>query len=145
MERSEAHEALAFFEGTWTVPGKTDWRESCAWLPAGRRHMVCRPRWDRPAGASEDLSVYSYDAATGAYVVHGFKANGQFAADRGERVPRGFRFASDLGTGAHRVRERLTLEEEEGAAGRVTVVSETARGDGPWVVNHQTDYLRTRP
>ncbi len=143
LERSEPHEALGFFEGTWTVPGRQDWRESCTWLPEGRRHIVCRPRWDRPDGAVENLSVYSYDDVNGTYVVHGFKSNGRFESDRGQRLSNGFRFMSDSGTGADRVRERFTLE--EGVAGRVTAVSEKALADGPWVVNHRTDYLRTRP
>ncbi len=143
MERSEPHEALAFFEGTWTVPGNKGWRESCSWLAEGRRHIVCRPRWENPKGALEGLSVYSYDETNGAYLAHSFKASGLVTAERGHRIPRGFRFMSESGAGAERVRERLTLEEDVG--GRVIVVSETAKGEGPWVVENKTGYLRTRP
>ena len=142
-ERSEPHEALEFFERTWSVPGKTGWRESCAWLPEGRRHIVCKPRWENAKGSAEGLSVYSFDEANGVYVSPNFKANGTMAVESGRRIPGGFQFASESGVGAERVRERLTLE--EAADGRVSVVSESAKGDGPWVIGRKTEYLRTRP
>ena len=58
-ERSEPHEALAFYEGTWTrLDGKPeeDFRETCSWLPGGRRHMVCRARWQTANGPRETLA-----------------------------------------------------------------------------------------
>lgn len=143
MERSEPHEALAFFEGTWTVPGKTGWRERCSWLPEGRRHIVCTPRWDNAKGVAEGLTIFSYDAEERVYLSHAFKANGALTVERGQRIAGGFRFMTESGTGAERVRERLTLE--DAADGRVKVVSETAKGDGAWVVQNKTEYLLTRP
>ena len=142
MERSEPHEALAFFEGTWTIPGKDDWRETCSWLAGGRRHIVCTPRWQFPNMTFEGLSVYSYDEKSGEYLSHKFRAFGRITTERGQRIPRGFRFMKEDGTGADRVRERFTIE--EGVAGRVSTVSETAKGDGPWVVEDKQEYLRTR-
>jgi hypothetical protein len=143
MERSEPHEALTFFEGTWTVPGDKGWRETCSWLAKGRRHMVCKPRWQSGGKVLEGLGVYSYDEKSGEYLAHGFKPPGRVSAERGQRIPSGFRFMSESGTGADRLRNRHTLE--EGSAGRVTGTSETAKGDGPWVVEDKTEYLRTRP
>lgn len=143
MERSEPHEALAFFEGTWTVPGKDDWRETCSWLAGGRRHIVCAPRWRFPNMTFEGLSVFSYDDKSGEYLAHRFKAFGRVSTERGQRIPRGFRFMNEHGSGADRVRERFTLE--EGVAGRVNTVLETAKGDGPWVTEDRDEYLRTRP
>ena len=81
MERSEPHEALAFFEGTWTVPGKDDWRETCSWLAGGRRHIVCAPRWRFPNMTFEGLSVFSYDEKSGEYLAHRFKAFGRVSTE----------------------------------------------------------------
>ena len=105
--------------------------------------MVCTTRWDNAKGVAEGLTVFSYDAEERVYFTHAFKANGALTVERGHPIAGGFRFANDRGTGAERVRERLTLEEE--ADGRVKVVSETAKGDGAWVVGNRTEYLRTRP
>jgi hypothetical protein len=104
---------------------------------------VCKPRWENAKGTAEGLSVYSFDEANGVYVSHVFKANGTVAVESGRRIPRGFQFASESGAGAERVRERLTLE--DAADGRVNVLSESAKGDGPWVIERKTEYLRTRP
>ncbi len=49
MTPRPAHERLAVFEGTWKKadsPANDRFREICAWLEGGRRHMICRP----PAG-----------------------------------------------------------------------------------------------
>src|SRR5688572_7592746 len=76
---SDPHEALAFFEGTWTTSEakpQDEFRETCAWLPEGRRHMLCRSRWRAPAGYREGLSIFSYDPAPGEYRYHGFRAGG---------------------------------------------------------------------
>ncbi len=142
-ERSEPHEALVFFEGTWSVPGRSGWREVCSWLPEGRRHIVCKPRWETAKGTAEGLSVFSFDEANGIYQSHVFKANGRLAVENGRRVPGGFQFESESGAGAERVRERLTLQ--DAADGRVGAVTESAKGDGPWVLERKTEYVRTRP
>ena len=143
MERSEPHEALAFYEGTWTVPGKQDWRETCSWLAEGRRHIVCRPRWQFADGVLEGLTVFSYDEKSGEYLSYRFKPGGRVSTERCQRIPRGFRCMNEHGTGADRVRERFTIEEV--VAGRVSTVFETAKGDGPWVIEDKSEYLRTRP
>jgi hypothetical protein len=64
------HEALRFFEGTWTVAGappEQDFRETCRWMTGSRRHMVCMSRWNAADGAREGISIFSYDAAQGRY------------------------------------------------------------------------------
>lgn len=150
IERSEPHEALAFFEGTWTAPdeagtepAKREWQETCSWLAGGRRHIVCTPRWQLANGAFSGLAVYSYDEKSGEYLSHAFKPFGRVATQKGERIPRGFRFMNERGTGADRVRERYTLE--EGSEGRVHTVLETAKGDGPWVIEDKSEVIRKRP
>lgn len=144
-ERSEPHEALAFYEGTWTIPDKKheSYRETCSWLAKARRHIVCRARDETANGPLESLGVYSYDQTTGEYLYHGFGSRGGVSTERGQRIPNGFHFTSERGTGADRVRTRFTIV--EAAQGRVNTVSETAKADGPWVFDERLEYLRTRP
>lgn len=144
--RSEPHEALAFYEGTWTLlDGKPEksFRETCSWLAEGRRHMVCRARWQTANGPRESLGVYSHDPSTGDYQFHGFSASGAVVKERVQRRPKGWVYTTERGTGAERVRTRETLEET--VEGRVSAVHETAKDEGPWVVDRTSEYLRTRP
>nr|MBA3242076.1 hypothetical protein [Acidobacteriota bacterium] len=53
---SPPHERLSMFKGTWTIvgyPPERRLRETCDWLPEGRRHMVCRVRFQTPTGPRE--------------------------------------------------------------------------------------------
>jgi hypothetical protein len=141
-ERSEPHEALAFYVGTWTT-SDPKFQETCSWLPESRRHIICRARVQTASGTRESLGVYSYDQTSGEYLYHGFGSRGTVMIERGRRTPNGFHFTSERGTGTDRVRTRFTIE--EAAEGRVNTVTETSKADGPWVVDDRTDYLRTRP
>ncbi len=60
------------------------------------------------------------------YVYHYFGPRGNLYIERGQRIPGGFRFTSESGTGADRVRTRLT-----------------AKTDRPWVIEKRLEYLRT--
>ncbi|MEO6363868.1 MAG: hypothetical protein ABIO71_11605, partial [Caldimonas sp.] len=142
---SEPHEALAFYEGTWTSLDKKheDLQETCSWLAGGRRHIVCKTRKQTATGPRETLGVYSYDEAKGEYVAFTFSVRGAVIIERGQRIPSGFHFTSENGTGADRVRTRFTIV--EAAGGRVNTVVESAKGEGPWVVEEKRVYLRTRP
>ena len=74
---SPPHELLSFFEGTWIIADarpEEGFRETCTWLAQGRRHMVCRASWQSASGPREGLSVFSYDAASGEYLYHGFRS-----------------------------------------------------------------------
>ena len=81
-EPSPPHERMAVFEGTWAVapgawfesgpqpPGTSE--DTCAWLPGGRRHMVCR-RWIQAEGSDvrrESIQVLSYRGRDSTYVSH---------------------------------------------------------------------------
>ena len=101
-------------------------------------HVTKPPRVPREA-----LGVYSYDPTQGEYLYHGFGARGGISKERGQRIAKGFHFTSERGTGVDRVRKRFTIE--EAGQGRVNTVSETAKADGPWVVEERVEYLRTRP
>ena len=74
-----AHERLAVFEGVWNAPadpGTSD-VETCAWLPAGRRHMVCTSRRETPTAVREQMIVYSYRGRDSTYLATVFLAGGQ--------------------------------------------------------------------
>lgn len=144
-EPLQPYEALAFYEGTWTLlsKGHEGYRETCSWLPEGRRHIVCRARGPTPTGVRESLGVYSYDPARGAYLYHGFGSRGTVSIEVGHRIADGFHFTSERGTGADRVRTRFTIV--QGAGGRVNTVSEVSKGEGPWVEEERLEYLRVRP
>ena len=145
-EPLDPYEALSFYEGTWALLGKGNegYRETCSWLAGGgRRHIVCRASVQTAEGPRESLGVYSYDETKGEFVYHGFGSRGTVYIERGQRIPGGFRFMSERGTGADRVRTRFTIV--EAAEGLVNTVSETAKPDGSWVVKERQEYLRTRP
>ncbi|MES2960658.1 MAG: hypothetical protein V4792_20885 [Pseudomonadota bacterium] len=143
--RSEPHEALSFYEGIWTILDNKQegYRETCSWLAEGRRHIVCRARVQGANGTRETLGVYSYDPLSGEYLYHGFGARGGVSTERGQRIPKGFLFRSERGTGADKVQVRFTIA--EAAQGRVNTVSETSTAGGPWIVEERLEYLRTRP
>ncbi len=140
---SEPHEALAFFEGHWTTSDSTpedDFKETCAWLAEGRRHMVCRATWKARTGRREGLSIFSHDPETGEYLYHGFRAGGAVVTHKGQRLPEGWSFTSARGTGPDRVQTRVTIERT--TPDRFSFMSETARGDDAWSVGARFDYVR---
>ena len=75
-----AHERLAVLEGTWTkkdLPAGESFRDTCAWLPEGRRHMICVQRAESPRRASEQMAIFSYRGADSTYLLTVLLANGQ--------------------------------------------------------------------
>jgi hypothetical protein len=70
---------MTFFEGTWSSEpdpavsseaSKTVEEETCAWLPGGRRHMVCRG-WSQRRGETirrERIQVLSYQPHNDTYL-----------------------------------------------------------------------------
>ena len=141
--RSDAHERLAFLEGSWEVeesPPEQDFVETCAWLPGGRRHMVCSSSWQAPAGAHEALSVLSHDAGAGCYLYHGFRAGGSVVVQRGHFEGDSLVFMDDVPAtaGAVRTRVRLTPQRD----GSVSFVEESCEGTGPWSAGERLTYRR---
>lgn len=136
-----AHEALRFFEGAWTIeerPAEQAFVETCAWLPNGRRHMVCRSQWRAPSGAREGWSIFSYRAADSTYLYHGLRAGGAVEPMHGRRLEDGWEFLSEAGTGATRQRVRVTIKRLE--AQRFRLVAEAAVGDGAWKLEDTEHY-----
>lgn len=143
---STPHEALLFFEGTWMVeesPPEEEYVETCGWLPAGRRHMVCRSRWRTPAGVREGMSMFSYRAEDSTYLYYGLRAGGAVAAYEGKSVPGGWDFTAMRGTGAERVRERITIRSM--GPDRFRFTAESSTGDQPWSVDAELHFRRAKP
>jgi hypothetical protein len=138
-------EALAFYEGSWAQVGKgaDEQQETCSWLPGARGHIVCRTSVKVAGETHASIAYYSYDEPAREYVYHWFGRLGGLYVERGHRIPNGFQFFSEEGTGAGKIRTRFTIT--EAAEGRVHTVNEKSKVDGPWVVEKTTDYIRTRP
>lgn len=142
MTPSPLHEALTFFEGSWTTeerPPSQAFMETCAWLPAGRRHMVCRSTWTGPSGAREGWSIFSYSAADSTYLYYGLRAGGSVEPMRGRRLSDGWEFVSDVGTGPTRQGARVTITQL--APQRFRLVASASVGDGPWAVVDTQHYV----
>lgn len=146
MTPSPPHEALSFFEGSWTIeerPAPQEFVEACAWLPAGRRHMVCRSTWLAASGAREGWSIFSYRAADSTYLYHGLRAGGAVEPMQGRQLPDGWEFLSEAGVGAERQRMRVVITQL--AAQRFRLVASAATGDGPWEVVGTEHYVPAVP
>jgi hypothetical protein len=139
-------DALAFYEGSWAVAGKInddEREETCSWLSGNKGHIVCRASRKVAGEIHETISFYSYDETSREYVYHWFGREGDIFVERGQRIPNGFQFSSEEGSGTDKVRSRFKITEAEG--GRVHTVEEKSKAGGPWVVEKKTDYIRTRP
>ena len=122
------------------MPQQDNFVETCAWLPEGRRHMVCRVRWTGDSGPQEGMSVFSYSTSDTAYQYHGFRAGGRVVAQRGTLEGGVWRFFDEQGTGAALTRIRVTITPK--AEGSFVFVRETAVGEGPWKAGTEVCYVR---
>jgi hypothetical protein len=142
MTPSAPHEALSFFEGSWTVaerPAEQQLVEICSWLNAGRRHMVCRATWQAATGPREGVSIFSYRAADSTYLYYGIRPSGAVEALEGRGIEDGFQFTGESGSGPERVRTRVTVT-RTGPRG-FRFLAESSRGDGPWEVAGTEHYV----
>lgn len=136
------HEALTFLKGSWTTeerPASQGFVETCAWLPTGRRHMVCRSTWTGASGAREGWSIFSYQAADSTYLYYGLRAGGNVEPMRGRRLADGWEFVSEVGAGPTRRGVRVTITQL--ALQRFRLVASTSLGDGPWTIVDIEDYI----
>jgi hypothetical protein len=146
MTPSPPYEALTFFEGSWTIeerPASQGFVETCAWLPAGRRHMVCRSTWTGPSGAREGWSIFSYSAADSTYLYYGLRAGGTVEPMRGRRLADGWEFVSEAGAGPTRQGLRVTITTV--SPQRFRLVASASVGDGPWAVVDTEHYIQAPP
>ncbi len=143
MTPSAPHEALSFFEGSWTTDEsqpESKFVETCAFMNAGRRHMICRSTWETATGPREGMSIFSFNAADSTYMYYGLRAGGLVEPMRGRSTDNGsgWEFVSEKGEGATRLRERVTITTL--GAGRFRLVAESATGDGAWKIEGTQHY-----
>ena len=140
---SAPHEKMSFFEGTWSVePGAHE--ETCAWLPGGRRHMVCRSWRQRPGETTrrETIQILSYQPHNATYLAH-------FAFPSGDTVTyvgrvEGDRWVLDMQPSPllpsnQRFREIITK-----AGDRLRFVEERSVDGGPWSITEDYQYRRVK-
>lgn len=141
-----AHERMAFFEGTWTVaelPRERAYRERCAWMEGGRRHMICRARSRTSAGESrESVSMFSFRPADSTYLYYGLRAGGAVEQLTGRAMPDGWEFLGETGAGPTRERKRVTIARL--TDGRFRLVEAVARGDAPFSAADSIHYVPAR-
>jgi hypothetical protein len=152
---SRPHERMSFFEGTWSMePGgyfkgggrtpSTAHEETCAWLPGGRRHMICRS-WRERAGDStrrEAIYILSYREADSTYVAHFAFSNGANLVYHGR--PEGDRWIMNLQPtplwpANERLRTIITA-----VPGGLRYVEEHSVDGGPWAITEDYRHRRVR-
>lgn len=130
---SAPHEALTFFEGYWTVvelPPERRFRERCAWLEGGRRHMVCRSSSVNAAGQPrKGMSLFSFRAADSTYLYYGLGPGGAVEMLQGGPTASGWWFEGENLGATGRRRTRVAIERLPGG---FRFVEEIAVGDGPF-------------
>lgn len=139
-----AHERLTVFEGTWREIGSaeaTASTETCSWLEGGRRHMICVPRRQTPAGPVEQRTIYSYRGRDSTYLVTALLANGQVWTYLGRPVGNQwiFDFQSDRPSNTQRLRMVLTV-----APDTIRFVEESSESNGPWRTTEDYRHVRVR-
>jgi hypothetical protein len=141
-----AHERLAVLEGTWTkkdLPAGESFRDTCAWLPEGRRHMICRQRAESPRGTSEQMAIFSYRGADSTYLLTVLLANGQVW--RYEGRPDADRWTFELvssRSGSTRLRQVLIPTGDT-----IAFLEEVSEDGGPWRLSDPSEdftYVRVR-
>lgn len=138
----DPYQALAFFEGSWTIaglPAGVRFDESCAWLSAARRHLVCRSRTESPNGVQEGLGVFSYRAADGRYVYRSFEPTGEVSELEGRLLGNTWQFTGLSGAGASQRRTRLTIT--PGGERSFRLSEEVSVGNGPFQPQPDVHYV----
>ena len=143
---SAPHEHLSFFEGFWTVeelPAERAFRERCAWLEGGRRHIVCRSRSKSASGEwREGLSMFSYRPTDSTYAYYGLRPSGTTQQLVGRVTSDGaaWEFTGDETRLDGRLRTLVRIARLPN--GRFRFVEQTARGDSPFTT---ADTIHYRP
>jgi hypothetical protein len=134
-------ERLSVFEGTWGREGTpTDkFKETCAWLAGGRRHLVCDTETQRPDGASRMLRVHSYRGGTyTVFVAIGDGPTMTYAGGSdGDRWI--FNLQSDRPDNPQRLRQIITPTKD-----RIRFVEESSENGGPWKTTEDYSYVRVK-
>jgi hypothetical protein len=148
------YERMTAFEGTWTMePGAAFQsgattpaanEENCAFMPGGRRHMVCRTWSERTPGGprSERMYILSYRDRDSVYVAHHAFAGGATLTYHG-RIE-GDRWVMNLQPtpfwpANERLRTIITLVPDG-----MRYVEEHSVDGGPWKVTEDYRYRKLR-
>lgn len=151
---SAPHERMSFFEGTWSMqsapyikdqPAGTqsgNHEETCAWMPGGRRHMVCRSWRERKGVRSEAMYILSYRAEEDIYIAHHAFAGGANLTYHGRFD--GERWMMDMVSAPNlspnqRFRTIITRVPDG-----VRYVEERSIDGGPWEVTEDYRFKRVR-
>jgi len=146
---SAPHERLRFFEGEWTVeelPASRAYRERCAFMEGGRRHMVCRTRSKSASGEwREAMSMFSYRPVDSTYLYYGLRSSGatQALVGRPTADGEGWTFEGDERDAKGRLRTRVEITRLPG--GRFRLVERTSRDDTPFSAGDSVHYRPARP
>lgn len=144
MTPRPAHERLAVFEGVWTsadtIPG-VSFRETCSWMEGGRRHMICRSRYESPNGNVEHRTIYSYRGRDSTYVVTALLGTGQVWTYEG-RVQDG-RWVFDRVFDRPDVTQRLRMVVTP-AGDTIHFIEESSENGAAWKVTEDYRYVRIR-
>lgn len=149
-----AYERMTAFEGTWTMePGAffqgggatpVAQEETCAFMPGGRRHMVCRTWSQQTADGprSERMYILSYRDRDSTYVAHHAFAGGATLTYHGRLE--GDRWVMNLQPtpfwpANERLRTRITP-----VPGGLRYVDEHSVNGGPWKVTEDFRYRKLR-
>lgn len=133
---------LSVFEGTWTredTPANATFRETCAWLAGGRRHLVCQAEFKSPNRTGQMIRVHSYRQQT--YVVVAFMGDAPTftytGGPEGERWV--FNLQSDRPDNPQRLRIVITPTND-----RIRFVEESSDNNGPWKTTEDYTYVRVK-
>jgi hypothetical protein len=132
-------ERLSVFEGTWTredAPANVTFRETCAWLAGGRRHMICQAEYKSPNRVAQMIKVHSYRQQT--YVTVAVMGDGPASTYTGG--PDGSRWIFNLQSDRpQRLRMVITPAQD-----RIRFVEESSANDGPWQTTEDYTYIRVK-
>jgi hypothetical protein len=135
-------ERLSVFEGTWTredVPAGATFRETCAWLAGGRRHLVCQTEFQSASRTAQMIKVHSYRQET--YVVYAVMGDGQAWTYTGG--PDGDRWIFNVQSNRPNDPRRLRIVITP-AKDRVRFVEESSTNNGPWQTTEDYTYVRVK-
>lgn len=132
--QEDPHERLRFFQGNWEIvglPAGRQFNETCDWLSAERRHLVCRAQLTGTGMAAEEsMSVLSYRPSDGTYLYHGFTSDGAVHVMSGRRSGDVWQFSGEQGTGTSSRRTRMTII--PGGERSFVLQQETSIGNRAW-------------
>lgn len=135
---------MSFFLGTWTIeelPAEQAYTETCEWLPAGRRHVVCRASYLSSRGPREAMSLFSYRAADSTYLYYGLRPGGAVQTLEARILEDGrWEFHGEDGAGDARVRTRVVLTRLD--PDRFRFEEQTATGAASWSDPETVHYVR---